>query len=201
MLGFSLLSPILMILKTVFIIPNSLDEVPKRTHPVRQVPSDQSYLANVIECADQNQTYCTSDVNYPIDHVQKLLRKQLHKYADVFGSDSLVVSDVKTRIGEGDEVELCDSYEKVIYPTSGRTQDGTALYIINTPEHKQGVRVSICRNAGVPCRMSDSFPNNYRTECKQHMVNRELLSLSPDGTPIKQKFPFPACCSCAVYRL
>lgn len=192
-----------MILKTVFIIPNSLDDAPKRsTHPVRQIPSEHPYMPNVNRCAERNQTYCTSDGSYPTDVVEKLMRKHLHKFADVFGSDSLVVSDVKTRIGEGDEVELCESYEQVIYPTSGRTQDGTSLFIINTPEHKQGVRVSICLNAGVPCKMSESFPNNYRTECKQHMVNRELLSLSPDGsTAIKQKFPFPACCSCAVYRI
>lgn len=168
---------------------------------MRQVPAEKSYSPNVHQCADNNQTFCTSDSTYPVDHVEKLLRKHMHKFADVFGSDSIVVSDLRTRIDGSDEVELCDSYEKVIFPQSGKTQDGTQLYIFNTDTHKQGVRVSICRNRGQQCRMSDSFPNNYRTECKQHMVNRELLSLSPDGIPIKEKFPFPACCSCAVYRV
>lgn len=194
-------------LKIVFLLPNSIDDdQPLNRHPVREaaapshVPSRASYSANINRCAEPNQLYCTNDTSYPIDHIEKLLRKHIHKFADVFGSDS-TVNALSTRIDGFDEVQLCDYTEKVIYPISGKTQDGTELYIFNTAEHKQGVRVSICRNLGQPCHMSDGFPNNYRTECKQHMVYRELLSLSPDGVPIKEKFKFPACCSCAVYRL
>lgn len=172
----------------------------KNRHPVREATTRGVYLANVNRCAESNQPYCTADATYPLDHIEKLLRKHLHKFADVFGSDA-TVNEVATRIDGFDEVQLCDYQEKVIYPTSGKRPDGTQLYIFNTPEHKQGVRVSICQNTGQSCRMSEGFPNNYRTECKQHMVYRELLSLSPDGVPVKQKFEFPACCSCAVYRV
>lgn len=188
---------------TVFFRPNSLDDIqppPSNRHPVREVPSQASFLANVKRCAEPNQLYCTNDTSYPTDHIEKLLRKYIHKFADVFGSDSMV-NEVSTRIDGFDEIQLCDYTEKLIFPTSGQRLDGTELYIFNTPEHKQGVRVSICRNLGQPCHMSEGFPNSYRTECKQHMVYRELLSLSPDGVPIKEKFKFPACCSCAVFRV
>lgn len=191
----------------MFFLPNTIDEIQSNRYPVREIPSSPmlpqptraSYVANVNRCAEPNQLYCTNDDTYPIEHIEKLLRKHIHKFADVFGSDS-TENEVKTRIDGFDEVPLCDYSEKVIYPTSGQRQDGTELYIFNTVEHKQGVRVSICRNLGQPCHMFDSFPNNYRSECKQHHVYRELLSLSPDGIPTKEKFKFPACCSCAVYR-
>lgn len=100
-----------------------------------------------------------------------------------------------------DEFELCDSYEKVIFPTSGQLQDGTAAYIFNSEEHRQSIRVSICRNAGRPCKLSEYFPGVYQTECKQQMMYRELLSLSLDGQPFKQRFGFPSHCSCVVKRI
>lgn len=112
----------------------------------------------------------------------------------------MISSDIINRSDAFDEISLCDSREQVIYPTSGKNKNGEELYIFNTPEHKQGVRVSICRDKGEPCKMTENFPNGYRTECKQHFVYRELLSLSPEGVPIKDKFEMPACCSCSVYR-
>lgn len=150
-------------------------------------------------CSTNNQTFCTRDETYPLDVVQKLLRKHLHKFADVFGND-MISTDILSRNDGFDEISLCDSYEQVIHPTSGKNKNGEELYIFNTPDHQQGVRVSMCRNKGAPCKMTENFPNGYRTECKQHYVYRELLSLSSDGVPIKDKFEFPACCSCAVYR-
>lgn len=165
----------------------------------RDVSSTIRYIANLSRCSN-NQTFCTRDDNYPLDVVQKLLRKHLHKFADVFGTD-MISSDIINRSDAFDEITLCDYYEQVIHPTSGKNKNGEELYIFNTPEHKQGVRVSMCRNKGATCRMTENFPNGYRTECKQHFVYRELLSLSPEGVPVKDKFEFPACCSCAVYRV
>lgn len=158
------------------------------------------FLANVNECAEHNQTFCTKNDNYPTEYIRKMLRTFGDKFVDVFSTD-LTTNDVEFRIDGLDEVYLCDSYEKVIYPTSGKRQDGTELYIFNTDNHKQGVRVSLCQRAGHACKMTDSFPNNYRSECKQEMVYRELLSLSPEGQPVKEHFEFPACCSCILHQL
>lgn len=153
----------------------------------------------MARCAAGNQTYCTKDIQYPIEIIEKLLRKNLHKFADVFGED-MISSEITNRNNPIDEITLCDSYEEVIYPTSGKNRQNQELYIFNTDNHKQGVRISRCRDRGVPCRMSNAFPNGYHTECKQHYVYRELLSVSPEGVAQKDKFEFPACCSCAVYR-
>lgn len=131
-----------------------------------------------------------------------MLQENANKYADIFGSD-IVTSDIVDRANDmfGDHEEhLCDSYEKVIYPTTGKTQDGSELFIFNTNDYKQGVRVSMCRNTGQPCNWATNFPNEYKTECKQQMVYRQLLSLSADGQPIKNHFEFPACCSCVLHK-
>lgn len=82
-------------------------------------PIDSRFSPTGRSCTTQNQTYCTSLDNYPLDHIEKLMRKNAHKYADVFGSDVLV-ADLGVRIDNPEyEEELCDSREEVIYPTEG----------------------------------------------------------------------------------
>lgn len=174
---------------------NSLED---KSVSVRDVLPNR-FVANLTKCANTNNTFCTKDDDYPMEFIQKLLRKHIHKYEDVFGSDG-ISTYISNRNNVFDEIELCDYYEQVIYPTSGKNKDGVELYIFNTPERKQGVRVAMCRATGDACRMTENFPNGYRSACKQQYVYRELLSLSTDGTPIKDKFEFPACCSCAIYR-
>lgn len=163
------------------------------------MPSRQ-FIPNVRNCSRRNQTFCTEDSNYPTEFMDKLLRKYAHKYADAFGSDA-IANNVVPRIDAVDEVVLCSSSEHVIYPTSGTRQDGSEAFIFNTPQKKQGVRVSVCNNLGKPCNLAEVFPNNHRTECKQQVVYRELLSLSDNQQIVKDKFEFPACCSCAVYKV
>lgn len=156
-------------------------------------------MANLTQCAESDQTFCTKNDNYPADHVRRLLQEHSHRYADSFVSD-VVLNDVAIRVDDFDIEHLCESYEKVIYPTSGKTQDGNERYILNTDEFKQGVRVSLCRKSGQPCKMPDVYPVGYKTECVQNKVYRQLLSLGTDGQPIKNHFEFPACCSCILRR-
>lgn len=157
------------------------------------------FLPNVNKCAEKNLTFCTKDDDYPIEYISQLLKQYAHEYDDAFSSD-LTTNDVVFRIGTIDEDYLCDSFEKVIYPTSGKGKNGTEQYIFNTDDHRQGVRVSLCQKRGEPCKMTENFPIGYTTECKQQMVYRELLSLSPEGQPVKDHFEFPACCSCALHH-
>lgn len=159
----------------------------------------RSFVTNVTQCAENNQTFCTKNDNYPVEHVRKLLQEHLDRYADIFVTD-LVTTDITVRVDDFDIEHLCESYEKVIYPTSGKTKDGSERFILNTDEYKQGVRVSLCRKSGSSCKMAEVFPVGYKTECKQQMVYRQLLSLGTDGQPIKNHFEFPACCSCILHR-
>lgn len=60
------------------------------------------------------------------------------------------------------------------------------------------IRFFFNRGAGEQCSLTESFPNNYKTECRQHYVYRQLLSLSPQGRIVKEQFRFPASCKCVV---
>lgn len=165
--------------------------------------TSNQFFADLNRCAENNATFCTKDINYPLEHIQNVLREHANKYAGFFTTDMSETDNtdrVVNRIENFDDEYLCESSEKVIYPTAGKTQNGIGQYIINTKEFQQGVRVSLCRKAGQPCKMSEHFPFGYKTECKQQMVYRQLVSLSSNGAPITDHFEFPACCSCVIHR-
>lgn len=169
------------------------------SRPTSRQSMSAQYSPNVSRCAEGNQNYCTSHNGYPVELLERLLR-QNEKYVDSFISDELVLV-IGERMGFSSEVNLCDSYEEVVYPTIGKTESGDK-FIFNTPNHKQGVRINRCQNPGKSCTMTESFPTGYRTECKQHYVYRELVSLGNDGNSlVREKFKMPACCSCVVYKV
>lgn len=180
--------------KAVFELFNASDG---KNHTVREAPS--GFVVNIGECANRNQSYCTSYANYPVRYIEDLMKKQAHKYQDALSSDAMF-NDVSTRIDGFDEYPLCVSDEALIYPQAGKSLEGTDQLIINTPDYKQGVRISKCAKPDQKCSMSENFPNGYRSLCKQQYVVRELLSLSSEKQPIKSKFKFEACCSCTLYR-
>lgn len=166
--------------------------------------TSQRFVANLTRCAENNQTYCTKNDEYPLDRIETLLREHATRFADIV--TDIESNDISDRTGgfDGEDAEdgeyMCSSYQKVIYPKTGKTQDGQELYIFNTDDYKQGVRVSMCRNAGGLCKMTEHFPIGVKTECKQQYVYRQLLSLSSSGQPIKDHFEFPACCSCLLRK-
>lgn len=150
---------------------------------------------------DHHALYCQNATNYPENFINALLSKSPLKNFLII--DKINV-DINTRNSHGNEVkvDLCESIETVIYPKWGTRPDGTQWFIANTNEFKQGIRVSKCRNKpGSECLLSAFFPNQYRSECEQQYISRELVALKPDGTNvITDEFQFEACCSCVLYR-
>lgn len=160
-----------------------------------------TFMPNDRDCLTKNQPYCVATQNYPASLIDDLIRKSSHKFESAFGSDAIEVIDIGTRNNANDEEQLCDSYEEVIYPTSGEREDTTKWFIVNTNKYQQGVRIARCLNPSNPCRMTEAFPNFYRTECKQHFAYRELVAVTPEGNTTKDKFKFPACCTCVLRKL
>lgn len=163
--------------------------------------TNRSFTPDLSKCADHHEIFCIKDDSYPIDYIQHLLRKHWHVLSYAFGSDAQVFNEniIDPVVAEV-ETDVCESRDEIVYPTIGQTTDGTNLYILNTPEQKQGVSISACENQHQPCQMAERFPNHYRTECQQHYIYRELLALSPDGVPVKEKFQFPAFCTCTLFH-
>lgn len=184
------------------------------------------FVANVSLCAENHQTFCTKNDDYPLEYIQKLLYKLPPEYERFFYPQEVSRSskppeegpEVEKNAGGGvvgipyhedqydeaesdDPIEMCDTYKKVIYPTSGTTQAGDGLFIFNTDDHKQGVHIEMCQNAGKSCDDFVILRNNYRSECKQQKIYRELLSLSPEGKPTTERFEFPASCTCVLRRV
>lgn len=179
------------------------------------------FVTNVSLCAENHQTFCTKNDDYPLEYIQKLLYRLPPEYerffyaqavprrsktaeeaSEVEKSAGVPFSDDAYDVAEGDDpIEMCDTYEKIIYPTSGTTHTGEGLFIFNTDDHKQGVHIEMCQNAGKPCDDFVILRNNYKSMCKQQTIYRELLSLSPEGKPIKERFEFPASCTCVLRRV
>lgn len=165
---------------------NSMDD-PSKTW-------SRSFSASVNKCAEKFQIFCvTKDDGYPLKYMEYLLQKHSHSLGYAFGSDDQYVAE-NTVAETTTQSDLCASHSEVLYPTTGRTADGNELYIFNTNK-QQGVMISICENQGASCHESDQLAN--RTQCQQRFVYRELLALSPEGVPIKEKFRFPSFCTCA----
>lgn len=152
-----------------------------------------SFVASIKKCSDVFETFCTNYIGYPKDYIEFLLQKHSHMLGYAFGSDNQYA--VTEKLTESD---LCTTYSELIHPTTGITADGNELYIFNTHRHKQGVMISVCANQGASCQDSDNIA--YRTQCEQRYIYRELLALSPEGVPIKEKFKFPSFCTCKKIR-
>lgn len=59
------------------------------------------------------------------------------------------------------------------------------------------------RGAGENCMMTESFPNYYKTECRQIYVYRPLLTLDKvgdDAKIVKEQFRFPGGCKCILKK-
>lgn len=115
----------------------------------------------------------------------------------MFASGELPTIPFNNRV-DIDEIELCDQYTSYQLPRVAKNVNGVELYIFNLDSHQQRVRITRCDRK--PCKPMVSVPNGHRTECVQQYVYHDLISLSPDGKPVKDTFEFPACCSCTAFR-
>lgn len=183
------------------------------------------FLPNISQCAEYNQTFCTKNANYPTDYIRKLLQENFNEFSHFFRVHEIYEPNEHTRVSvirkptfifrltnvstlrrgaaassEPDVIDLCESYEKMICPTSAKNVNGDELFILNTNEHKQCVRVRVCPDIGTECQDYASFPNGYKSRCQQQNIFIELASLTLDGKTSVDRFTFPAACSCEMVR-
>lgn len=132
--------------------------------------------------------------------MEQILRENLNRFDDLFTSD-FIPEDVITRMDDSsDEIQLCESRTELECPESGKNKKGEDRFIFQGRDKKQCFRISKCMKPDEACNSIVSVPNNHRTSCKQEYVYHEFLTATHDGTVIKDKFKFPVCCLCSVYR-
>lgn len=94
-----------------------------------------------------------------------------------------------------DSIQLCESHQRNLYPTSGLTTSGNGWHTPNTNDKmKQSVRVNECVDRGAACENVASFPNGYRCECQQMFMDIPLFYIMPNGTMYRIDLNLPTHC-------
>ncbi|XP_017131756.1 protein spaetzle isoform X6 [Drosophila elegans] len=151
---------------------------------------------------EESRSFCTQVDDYP--DLSGLKMKLENKFAKFF-LDDLQPTDVSARVGspDDDEVFLCKTNRRIMYPKKGQRADNTWQLIVNNEEYKQGIQIEECEGADQPCDYTANFPNTYKPICKQHYVLQNLASIETSGKldVVQQTFKIPSCCKCALKRV
>ncbi|XP_036675615.3 protein spaetzle isoform X11 [Drosophila suzukii] len=145
--------------------------------------------------SDQLKTFCTEVDDYP--NLSKFKVKLEQTYAKFFMNNAQP-TDVSSRVGgDPDEMYLCKSNRRLIFPKKGQKSDNTWQLIVNDEEYKQGIQIEECEGDGKPCDFASNFPQHYRPICKQHYIQQTLVSIQGDDVG-QGSFKIPSCCKCAL---
>ncbi|SPP80555.1 protein spaetzle isoform X4 [Drosophila guanche] len=148
----------------------------------------------------KSKSFCTEVQNYP--DLSRIKGKLSQNFSNFFSDPEPVPMDISSRLGPNDEVFLCRSHRRYLYPKSGLKSDNTWQFIVNNEEFKQGILIEECENEDMPCDYSSSFPQRYKPICKQHYVMRMLASIrNTSGEELdvaQESFKIPSCCKCVL---
>ncbi|KAH8267726.1 hypothetical protein KR026_004285 [Drosophila bipectinata] len=186
-----------------FVFPGSAGHGPRPIYPAHS-PAGANNTAALQQCGDvkpESRSFCTQVENYPdLSGLKMTLSSKFSK----FFSDA-VPTDVSARVGidADDTIYLCRVTPRTIFPKMGLTTKNSWELIVNTDEFKQAIQIEECEVPDAPCDFTDSFPNGYRSSCKQHYVTRNLVSIKDEGPldPSPESFRIPSCCKCVLKRV
>lgn len=153
-------------------------------------PEDQKKIPSC-----RGSTFCEKVDSYPEDVVNTAIqRNESIKYLAAID----ILSDISQRIDFMDDSPLCQSNERVIFPKSAMNKDNEWKYVANQENFKQGIRVEVCEKQDSTCNVIGNLPLGYKSICKQKFIQRELLSVSLNGSVSLDTFLFPSSCCCYV---
>ncbi|XP_066905936.1 uncharacterized protein spz isoform X2 [Halyomorpha halys] len=185
-----------------FVFPDDDDDKTPPTHPVIAQKFKPTLKNQPPPCADGT-TFCERVDGYPAN-LENIFDNDLDQFKELQGTDELKSPPITQRIdiNSTNEQPLCASVEEVVFPRTAKNKDDKWLFVINTSSFVQGVRIEKClKTSDEPeqsCFFNDSFPNGYKTVCKQKYIYRRMVAVDDDGKPVKDTFLLPSCCSCTV---
>ncbi|XP_017144626.1 protein spaetzle isoform X2 [Drosophila miranda] len=147
----------------------------------------------------KSKSFCTQVENYP--DLSLIKGKLSQNFSNFFSDPEPVPVDISSRLGPNDEVFLCRSRRRYLYPKSGLKSDNTWQFIVNNDEFKQGIMIEECENEEMPCDYSLSFPQRYKPICKQNYALRTLASIRNTSGELdvgQESFKIPSCCKCVL---
>ncbi|KAH8232360.1 hypothetical protein KR032_004700, partial [Drosophila birchii] len=168
--------------------------------------SEGKYRLNNTQCGDEpnqeSKSFCTQVDNYP--DLSALKQKLAGKFARFFNDELIQPTDVSARVGSADdEVFLCRTNRRILYPKKGLKADNSWQLIVNDEEFKQGIQIEECEEKDLPCGYAENFPARYKPVCRQHYVMRNLASIPNSGQldVVQDVFKIPSCCKCVLVKV
>lgn len=136
-----------------------------------------------------------SKIDYPVELIDKIMTINRASFEGAFGEDVVIPEGdaLNRRSDTPDEPFLCESSERLTHPQEGQTRNNSKVWIVNTKNYKQGIRVEICRYPGDPCRYCD-----FDSICKQVYHYRTLVAVDKKTNELyKEQILLQSSCKCA----
>ncbi|KAF5304383.1 hypothetical protein FQA39_LY09762 [Lamprigera yunnana] len=174
--------------------------------PDELVNTQLRFLSNVDYSANGKGINCVQDVcddakDYPYQRIQEIMDK-IDVYKSLFGYLEGTIVDIPNRFkpaGEEGSESLCAATIHTKYPKTMKTENQTERFVINVPDHMQGMVFETCvENA--KCKYATLFPNGVTSQCSQRYSKRRLMALGEDGNPVIDTFVVPSCCLCTITK-
>ncbi|XP_076330024.1 protein spaetzle-like [Tachypleus tridentatus] len=98
-------------------------------------------------------------------------------------------------------VALCDSKQKLVYPSYAKDSTGKWNLIVQTDEFPQRIPVELCRSQDEPC--GNIAACGLSSRCVQKYAYQLLLSIDhekPEKCPTMKLYKFHSACVCFAQR-
>merc|ERR1712232_1252574 len=186
---------------------------------------------NPSDCSNGRDNYCEetgSDSSYPTEAVLEALSGNNEINPELFSQlFDQNCKDLKTRLFDIDEEQLCSGIPKIIFPRQAKNLKDEWRYIVNIENYTQSVEIEECFNPDFSidetessnttnssvlfdneeiieefgsCQYSGSPGNDPElTVCRQLFTSHKLLALSTEGQLVVDSFQLPSACAC-FYR-
>ncbi|XP_018789230.1 PREDICTED: protein spaetzle-like [Bactrocera latifrons] len=119
------------------------------------------------------------------------------KLAQFKFKDDYIEQASSAHIADADEIEMCRSVRKLIYPHRAVSKNSEWLTILQTAQNKQGVYVEQCVEDGGKCKFDEVFPVGYSTSCVQRYTYRPMVALV-NGELKEEHMKLPHSCKCVL---
>jgi len=173
-------------------------------------PVPQLKFTEAPDCVKMSEFGLCENVqlSYPDNHVRLALSQVGNSAVAQLasGDDILMPNSLGNRFGGSaeedvrlvEETPACTASEKIIYPKMGANEKNDWLFIVNTQEAKQGIRVEHC--VGPEGQSCNTGPPGG-TACRQKYIYRKMLTVDGESGKITtDNFRIPSCCVCYLKR-
>lgn len=148
-------------------------------------------------CRKMDGPFCIEIENYPSEELNKLLKR---KYRHIQFESDVGLPEMNTRIELNDDIPLCESHSRIIYPEEGRDTHNISYVIVNS-EKQQGIRIEECVSINQRCDNRVIAANSYELFSKQNYIHREVIVRLNSNKLTKRIYNIKSDCSCTMRQV